>query len=53
LLPDVHFGQPGVVRDWRKDLKDAEPDDDELLAQTPPDVKALLGFDPLEMETEE
>jgi len=47
-LPDVRFGRidPAQV-DWR-DLLDDEPDDDEELAETPDDVIAMLGFDPLD-----
>ena len=35
--------------DWRKEADDRDPDD-ELLPQTPADVVAVLGFDPLELE---
>jgi hypothetical protein len=52
-LPDVSFGEAGAKPkiDWRKspELED-ERDDDEELAETPPDVVALLGFDPLDDE---
>jgi len=47
---DVHFGavdRPAL--DWRL-APDDSPDDDEVLAVTPPDVVGLLGFDPLEFE---
>ena len=39
--------------DWRKnaDATDSDPDD-ELLPETPTDVIAALGFDPLEFEGE-
>lgn len=47
-LPDAHWGTattplPPVTAD---DPDDTDPDD-ELLAVTPPDVVAMLGFDPL------
>ena len=32
--------------DWRKSAVDIGPDDDEEMAETPPDVIAALGFDP-------
>ena len=44
--PDIHFGSavsPPV--DWRKNNAD-DVDDDEELARTPPDIIAMLGFDP-------
>ena len=34
--------------DWRTHLVDEEDPDDELLPETPADVIAILGFDPLE-----
>ncbi len=46
----VQFGQGGKLPDWRKYEKDhpeVDPDD-ELLPETPADVVAILGFDPLE-----
>ena len=49
-LPDVHFG-PAAAKplDWRDgEYQDDAPDDDEELAETPADVVAMLGFDPLE-----
>lgn len=47
LFPfDVHFGVPSNAKDWRKADVDTGPDDDEELAETPPDVVAILGFDP-------
>jgi len=51
LKLDVHFGGIGKpLPDWRKaGLDDADPDD-ELLDETPADVIAILGFDPLELE---
>ena len=46
-LPDVHFGRVHEKpRDWREELKNESDDDDEELSRTPPDVVALLGFDP-------
>lgn len=45
-LPDARFGdieKPPV--DWRK-RPVVEPDDDAELPVTPPDVIAILGFDP-------
>lgn len=37
--------------DWRDNKEVGDKDaDDELLPQTPPDVVAALGFDPLELE---
>ena len=48
---DIHFGPVDENKkvDWREALKD-EPDidDDEELEVTPPDVIAMLGFDPKE-----
>ena len=43
-LPDVQYGDGAQVTSTVAD----ENDDDEQLAQTPKDVIALLGFDPLE-----
>jgi uncharacterized protein YjbI with pentapeptide repeats len=48
LDADVHFGSvDDEDADWRSELVDVDPDDEEL-AQTPDDVIAILGFDPLE-----
>lgn len=51
LPVDIAWGAPDApVPDWRADgaLAD-EPDvDDTVLAVTPPDVVATLGFDPLD-----
>lgn len=45
-LPEVHFGKVGASPiDWRK-MPDEDADDDAELAKTPPDVVAILGFDP-------
>ena len=49
-LPDVHFGPPSLPHvDWRK-RPDNTPDDDELrpIAKS---TRALIGFDPRELET--
>ena len=47
LLPDVYYGEAGTsAPDWRKGAVDIGPDDDAELAETPPDVVKLLGFDP-------
>jgi hypothetical protein len=43
---DVIF--PSDAGDWRKDVKDDDPDDEEI--ETPADVKAILGFDPRELD---
>jgi hypothetical protein len=47
---DVHFGPVSDKKiDWRKALtNDNEPDDDEELEVTPPEVIGMLGFDPKE-----
>ena len=48
MLPDVHFGDvDSAPVDWRNAPDDNTPDDDEELAKTPPEVIAILGFDPL------
>jgi len=54
LESDVHFGEIGQpLPDWREfDFVDIDPDDEEL-EETPADVVAVLGFDPLELEDEE
>lgn len=50
---EVHFGEVGAaLPDWRADpdvINDEDPDD-ELLPETPEDVVAVLGFDPLDLE---
>jgi hypothetical protein len=49
-LPEMHFGKADAKPlDWRK-FKDDSPDDDEELAETPPSMVAILGFDPLELD---
>jgi hypothetical protein len=50
LLPDAHFGPPAAnPLDWRdEEFEDDAPDDDAELTETPPDVVAMLGFDPLD-----
>jgi hypothetical protein len=50
ILPEVSYGEVGAQPpDWRK-RAEPEPDDDEELAETPPDVVEALGFDPLDQE---
>lgn len=51
---DVHFGEiDSELPDWRKvDEVDDDPDDEEL-EETPDDVTAILGFDPLELDWDE
>jgi len=46
---DVFLGEVNTpIPDWREvGLEETEPDD-ELLRETPSDVIAILGFDPLE-----
>ena len=46
--PMAWFGKAGAKPvDWRKvDDDDIDPDDEEI--ETPPDVVAMLGFDPAE-----
>lgn len=49
-LPDAFWGVVGESVDWRKLVEaegevDVDPDDEEM-AETPPDVVAMLGFDP-------
>ena len=44
-IPDAHFGNAdSKAADWRKSGDDPDPDDEEI--ETPPDVIAMLGFDP-------
>jgi hypothetical protein len=55
-IPEAHFGaldQPH--RNWREVLANEpeQPDDDELLPETPPDIIGMLGFDPLELEDDD
>ncbi len=55
-LPQAHFGEVRApLPDWRKDKtkRHSERDDDEELAESPPDVVTMLGFDPLDLEDEE
>jgi hypothetical protein len=48
-LPDVHFGRVGEKPvDWRAGI---EEDDEEGV--TPPDVVAMLGFDPAKQDGDE
>jgi hypothetical protein len=51
-LPDVTYGGKPPP-DWRKAEQDETPDDDEDLAETPPDVVAMLGFDPKDLDETE
>lgn len=43
---DVVFGRESLP-DWREENEDEDSDDEEL-DETPPDVVAMLGFDPKE-----
>ena len=55
MQSDVYFGSADYKpkHDWR-DKPDTDPDpDDEELPVTPPDVVAILGFDPLDWEDDE
>jgi uncharacterized protein len=49
-LPDARWGTAATpLPDWRRAGLDDDADpDDELLPETPPDVIAALGFDPLD-----
>lgn len=51
-LPDARWGDADApLPDWRKTATDDDDDpDDELLTETPPDVIAILGFDPMETD---
>ena len=43
---DVYFSGPPI--DWRQELaEEVDPDDEEI--ETPPDVVAMLGFDPRDL----
>jgi hypothetical protein len=49
-LPSVHFGNASSDKiDWRENMPDESPDDDEL-HETPPEVLMILGFDPKELD---
>jgi len=48
---DVHFVDQNNPP-WQEQLGDEPDPDDELLAHTPEDVIAILGFDPLELNDE-
>ncbi len=52
LKSDVHFGAvDAALPDWRSEsIADDEDPDDGVLRPTPPEVIAMLGFDPLEFE---
>lgn len=48
-LPAVHFGGANAApSDWRNEPDAPDADDDVI--ETPPDVAAMLGFDPVELE---
>lgn len=51
-IPEVHFGSATNPLPKRTPESDAEQDDDddEELAETPEDLIAMLGFDPLELK---
>ena len=49
-LPNVKYGTVDAAKiDWRNQPDPIDPDDDEL-DETPPDVIAMLGFDPKELQ---
>lgn len=48
-FPDVHFGRSSDSLDWREYADEIDPDDEEL-TKSPPDLIAMLGFDPKELE---
>lgn len=46
-IDNVHFGAPGKpLPDWRKQQPHEADDGNDLDAECPPDVEAVLGFDP-------
>jgi|GEM_PF-1938735 len=48
-FPMAYFGSVDAPpANWRSEPDDFDPDDEEL-AETPPDVIAMLGFDPSEL----
>lgn len=49
-LPMAHFGPVGTPLPDESDWTDDPDPDDEELDETPPDVIAMLGFDPLDEE---
>ena len=50
---DVHLGEINThVPNWRDLPHDDFDPDDEVLEETPENVTAVLGFDPLEIEGE-
>lgn len=52
-FPDAQFGSASEEDSGEADLPDTdEEDDDEELVETPPDVIAMLGFDPKEEDSE-
>lgn len=53
IFPDARWGNAEAkLPDWRG-KPDDDADDDAELPATPPDVVAMLGFDPLEKEEAE
>lgn len=52
-LPDLHFGEASDEPEAQElpELED-EADDDDELPHTPPEIIAVLGFDPLDDEDE-
>lgn len=56
-FPDAQFGsaseEESVEAELPEEEQDTDDDDDEELDETPPDVVAMLGFDPKEEETPE
>jgi len=48
-FPNAHWGNIGnPLPDWRAIDQEDDADDDRELPETPPDVIAILGFDPLD-----
>lgn len=53
-LPDAHWGDAEApLPDWRTEPDDDADPDDELLPETPDDVIAVLGFDPLDEDKDD
>lgn len=51
---DIHFGPVAEKEtEWTDLVGEDEPDDDEELDVTPPDVIGMLGFDPKEFSESE
>jgi hypothetical protein len=55
ILPDIFIGNAQTPLEFVVPLtSDTDPDpDDTVLAETPPDVIAALGFDPLELDDDD